>query len=427
MNIIHSSLLLITVITFNVSALSLQDAESIALQQDIGQKIYQEQQASLIAKGNSSATLADPMIKLGVANLPTDSLSLEKEAMTQLTLGVSQQFSRGDTLKITKQGFNLQSEVTVFQALDRKLLVKKTVQNLWFNILFVEKSITLVGDNKTLFNSLYRDLLSQYKLGLAESEDLISAEIELQLFDEKLAKLRQQSLTTRSLLSEWVGNVAFQVLDITLPDWSDTLAYVELSNALNLQHHASATVQHYELLVKHPKVLALKQNILVADSNVQLAEQAYKPSFKVELGYGHRLSEMDNGSARPDLISGFVSMDLPIFTDQRQDQTMLSAQHDKGQKQAEHRLLIRQLNTQLNTEIVNYQQLVLRQHRYQGSLLKQAKLHSEALVQSYQSNTRPFKEVIQAYMHELNLSIEYQQLYFDGLKSLSTIRYFQAL
>ena len=136
---------------------------------------------------------------------------------------------------------------------------------------------------------------------------------------------------------------------------------------------------------------------------------------------------MANGEGRSDLLSGFVSMDIPLFTDQRQDQKMISAQQNKGQKQAEYALLIRQLNAQLNAEIVNYQQLTSRQKRYKESLLKQAKSHAEALEKSYRSNTRPFKEVIQAYIHELNLSIEYQQLYFDSLKSLSKIRYFQAL
>jgi len=419
MKIFNLSVLLCTVVTLHVSALSLQDAQQIALQDDPGQQVYQAQQALLIAKGNSSATLADPTIKLGVANLPTDSFSLDNEAMTQLTVGIAQQFSRGDSLAISKQGFHLQSETVVFQGLDRRLLVKKSVRDLWFSILFIEKSIQLVSQNRLLFNSLYQDLTSQYSLGLIENEDLINADIELGLLDEKLAKLSQQSLTYRSLLSEWIGQLAYKKLSTTVPVWADTLTYIKGSET----HH----IEHYELLTKHPKVLALKQNILVAGSGVDLAKQNYKPSFKVELGYGYRLSEFDNGSARPDLLSGFVSMDLPIFTDQRQDQHMIAAVHNKGQKQAEHRLLIRQLNAQLKAEIVNYQQLASRQLRYKNSLLKQAKSRAQALVQSYQSNTRPFTDVIQAYMDELNLSIEYQQLYFDGLKSLSKIRYFQAL
>lgn len=419
MNISVLPLSLLAIISFNTQALSLADALQLAVSDDPAQKVYQAQQATLIAQGNASATLADPMIKLGMANLPSDSFSLDSDPMTQLTIGVSQQFSRGETRNITKNGFNLQSQVSVFQGLDRRLLVKKKVRNLWFNIMFIEKSKLLISENKVLFNSFYEDLSVQFSLGIAETEDLLSAEIELGKFDEKIDKFSQQSLAYRSLLSEWVGIRAYESLQSNRPDWPATLTYIKRSEVLNYQH--------YDLLSTHPKVQALSQNILVADSNINLAKQDYKPRFKVELGYGHRLSEMDNGEARSDLLSGFVSMDIPLFTEQRQDQKMIAAQHKKGQQQAQHRLLLRNLNAQLNAEIINYQQIVSRQYRYQDSLLKQAKLHAQILEQSYQSNTRAFQEVIQAYIHELNLSIEYQQLYFDGLKSLSNIRYFQAL
>ena len=114
MKIHHLSILLLATIGFHVSALTLQNAEQIAVQDDPGQKIYQAQQASLIAKGNSSATLADPMIKFGLANMPIDSFSLDSDPMTQMTVGISQQFSRGDSLELAKEGFTLKSEIAVY-------------------------------------------------------------------------------------------------------------------------------------------------------------------------------------------------------------------------------------------------------------------------------------------------------------------------
>ncbi len=401
------------------SGISLNDAEQMAMQSDPAQQIYQAQQASLIAQGVAGSTLADPMIKLGMANLPTDSFALNEEPMTQLTVGLSQQFSRGAKRELTRKSFNQQSDLAVLQGLDRQLMVKRDVQQLWFNILFVEKSLLLVKENKQLFSSFYRDLQAQFSLGLAENEDLLAAEIALNKFDDKIAGLTQQSLNYRSLLSEWVGQDAYAQLKGELPEWPETESYITSVNA--------RSSEHYALLSQHPKVKMLAQKIAVADNGIALAEQDYKPSFKVEVGYGHRLSEDAMGERRSDLLSAFISMDIPLFTDKRQDQKLISAQQLKGQKQAEQRLLLRQLNAQLNAEIVNYQQLKARQARYQESLLEQAKQHVKLLEQSYQSNTRPFKAVIDAYINEQNLSLEYQQLYFDGLKSLSKIRYFQAL
>jgi len=408
-------------LSFNLFAqgISLEQAEQMALDSDPAQQIYQSQQAALIAQGIAGATLADPMVKLGVANLPTDSFALDKDPMTQLTLGLSQQFSRGSQRELTREGFNQQSALAVLQGQDRQLMVKQSVQQLWFSILFVEKSQQLLNEKKALFSGFYRDLQSRFSLGLSDNEDLIAAEIELNKFDDKIAGLAQQALNYRSLLSEWIGQYAYQPLPDDIPQWSETVVYINRSNGRQQDHYA--------LLSRHPKAKLLAQNVLLADNRIELAEQDYKPSFKVEVGYGHRLSEDPMGEPRSDLLSGFVSMDIPLFTGKRQDQKLISAQQIKGQKQAEQRLLLRQLNTLLTAEIVNYQQLKERQSRYQESLLKQAKVHVKLLEESYQSNTRAFKEVIDAYIHEQNLSLEYQQLYFDGLKSLSKIRYFQAL
>ncbi|HEY5715452.1 MAG TPA: TolC family protein [Psychromonas sp.] len=420
-NRLNRLLSLTFLLSFNLWAegISLNNAEQMAIQSDPAQQIYQAQQAALVAQGNAGATLPDPMIKLGMANVPTDSFKLDEDPMTQLSVGLSQQFSRGATRELTQKSFNQQSQLAVLQGLDRQLMAKRDVQQLWFSILFVEKSLLLVKENKQLFSSFYRDLQSQFSLGLRDNEDLIAAEIEINKFDDKIAGLTQQSLNYRSMLSEWIGQDAYGQLQSEMPRWPQTESYITSVSAKNSEHYA--------LLGRHPKVQLLAQKIAVADNGIELAEQDYKPSFKVEVGYGHRLSEDAMGEPRADLLSAFVSMDIPLFTDQRQDQKLISAQQVKGQTQAEHRLILRQLNASLNAEISNYQQLQMRQKRYQETLLKQAKLHTKLLEQSYQSNTRPFKEVIDAYIHEQNLSLEYQQLYFDGLKSLSKIRYFQAL
>jgi len=418
---VNSLFSLTFLLSFNLFAqgISLHDAEQMAIKSDPAQQIYQSQQAAFIAQGIAGSTLADPMIKLGMANVPTDSFQLDQDPMTQITVGLSQQFSRGSQRELTQEGFNQRSDMTVSQGLDRQLNVKKSVRELWLKILFIDKSLQIVKENKKLFSGFYRDLEAKFSLGLAENEDLILAEIEISKFDEKIAALNQQSLNYRSLLSEHIGEYAYQTLPSVIPQWSETLSYVKAANSKN--------TEHYELLGRHPKTKMLVQGITLADNGIELAEQNYKPSFKLEVGYGHRLSETDMGEPRSDLLSAFVSMDIPLFTDKRQDQKLISAQHNKGQKQAEHRLLLRQLNALLNAEISNYQQLQTRQTRYQDTLLKQAKLHTRLLEQSYQSNTRPFSEVVDAYIHEQNLTLEYQQLYFDGLKSLSNIRYFQAL
>jgi hypothetical protein len=59
--------------------------------------------------------LPDPKVSLGIMNLPTDTWDLDQEGMTQLKVGVSQMFPRGDSLEIKKD--QLQIESTKFPLL----------------------------------------------------------------------------------------------------------------------------------------------------------------------------------------------------------------------------------------------------------------------------------------------------------------------
>ena len=137
--------------------------------------------------------------------------------------------------------------------------------------------------------------------------------------------------------------------------------------------------------------------------------------------------DMSTGSRRSDLLSGFVTMNVPLFTSNRQDQVVIAATQGKGMKQAEKDLLLIKFNGILNGAIANFSNTEARMQRYQDTLLVQAKLNSAAVMQGYQANTNDFEQVIKALMDEQALELEYHQLHFQSLKTLARVRYFQAL
>ena len=61
----------------------------------------------------------------------------------------------------------------------------------------------------------------------------------------------------------------------------------------------------------------------------QVAKEAYKPQFGMNLGYGYR-DDTPMGDSRADLFS-IGEVDLPLFTDNRQDQQVNAAKR-RGSK-----------------------------------------------------------------------------------------------
>jgi len=410
---------LLALLSLNASAqqLTLSIAEDIALQRDPSATLYRAQQTSFKAQAISQSQLADPMIKLGLANVPIDSFSLSDDPMTQFSLGLSQQFSRGDTLELNAKGFALQTQQSIHLAENRQLELKLQIRELWFDIRFTRMAQEILIKNQDLFRQNVTNLYRQFELGYKQNQDLIKAELELAKFDDKISAFAQQEQALRGQLVSWVGPQAFVDLDSQLPEWSQSREYAQ-----------QAQVQHYPLLANHPQILAAQQAIDVAKNTIATANESYKPAFKVELGYGHRESmDMSTGSNRSDLLSGFVTMNVPLFTSNRQDQVVIAATQGKGIKQAEKDLLLIKFNGILNGAIANFSNTQARMQRYQDTLLVQAKLNSAAVMQGYQANTNDFEQVIKALMDEQALELEYHQLHFQGLKTLARVRYFQAL
>ncbi|WP_446751406.1 TolC family protein [Vibrio sp. S11_S32] len=59
-------------------------------------------------------------------------------------------------------------------------------------------------------------------------------------------------------------------------------------------------------------------NIKSTQVQVEIADESYSPKFGVEVLYAHREANGMGGQPAPDLVSAYLTMDIPLFTDKRQ-------------------------------------------------------------------------------------------------------------
>ena len=85
------ALLLLSGSVFAVD-LTITEATQLALQNDYTLKAINARSESMAELAVASEGLPDPQLKLGFANLPTDSFNLGQEPMTQAVIGVRQIF-----------------------------------------------------------------------------------------------------------------------------------------------------------------------------------------------------------------------------------------------------------------------------------------------------------------------------------------------
>ena len=390
----------------------------IALSQDSNRKQYFAQSQAMRETGIASATLMDPKLKVGFGGLPVDSFQFDEDPMTNISVGLMQQFERGNTLDLQQKKASQQADGLALQVKARELTVANSMTQLWLELGYQQVAESVMRENRRLLVELENYVQTNYSIGKSEAQDLLNAQLQVSKLDEKLQANQQIQRRLISQLSEWLGSdwlgtqaVSSQTLDSqgTLKatnqiDWS----VLENKLATNLD-----STKHYQLLMEHPLVKITDATISSNQTQVELAEQAYTPQFGVEVMYAHRQANNMAGEPASDLVSAYLTVDIPLFTGNRQDKTLSAAQHQVGAAKSQKDTLLAQMNAQVNALLVDKANLTQRLERYQSSLLPQTSARIRAVERGYQNNTAQFNDVISATADELALKLEQQRLITD--------------
>ncbi len=395
--------------------LTLEQAVLIAQKNDpwLNGNRYKEQ--AVISESVVAGTLPDPVVSLSAANLPIDSFDMAQEPMTQMRIGISQAFPRGETRKLKQEQLSVLSEQYPFMRMDRNTTVRTTVSHLWLEVYRNRQAIRLTEENREFFEHLVDIAESSYTstVGSSRQQDLIRANLELTRLDDRLVNLQQRYETNKAQLLEW------------LP--VNSIAGVSLSNGLpDLELDAPDEINSGELaqiLLAHPRVEALNQKITSTNLGVELARQKYKPQWGVNAAYAYR-DEDPLGNDRSDFFSIGVSFDLPLFTANRQDKQLEAAQANEEAIKTEKALLLRSMRSGFESSIAKLKRLEQRRSLYEDSLLHETQDQADAALAAYANDVGDFAEVMRAQISELDTQIDFLNIQIDRLKTIAELNYF---
>lgn len=401
---------------------TLQEAVELAQGQDPWLSGSLKREESLKALSVEANTLPDPTVSVGLANLPVDSFEFSEEAMTQLKVGVSQMFPRGKSLALKQEKLERLSQMQPYAREDRKAQVAVNVGQLWLEVYRHEKSIHLIERDRSLFEHLVDVAQSSYRTasGRTRQQDLVRAQLELTRLDDRLTQLRQQEDLYLAKLGEWLSDAP---ISISLEENS-----VAVASAKTIAHWKSFTNRKDaselgELLGEHPKILAIDEKIKAFDSSVNLAKQAYKPQWGVNASYAYR-DDTPMGAPRSDFFSVAVTLDVPLFSKNRQDKKLRSAKAEYEAIKTEKALALRQLKSGLETAQAVYARLLERKELFDTRLLQEMAEQAEASLSAYTNDDGDFAEAVRARIAELNARIEALNINVDIHKTLAQMNYF---
>ena len=126
--VLTAMLLICSVTSVSAASLTIGEAERLALKDDFTLRAINARSQSMSELSVAREALPDPQLKLGFANLPTDTFNLGQEPMTQAVIGVRQMFPRGHTRSLNSARMNESVARSDAEAEDRKHMVLLAVR-----------------------------------------------------------------------------------------------------------------------------------------------------------------------------------------------------------------------------------------------------------------------------------------------------------
>ena len=178
---------------------------NIALSNDGNRKQYSAQSAAMRETGVASSTLMDPKLKVGFGGLPVDSFKFDEDPMTNISVGLMQQFERGSTLDLQQKKANQQADGLGLQVHARELEVANSMTQLWLELGYQQRAEQIMLENRKLMKEMESFIQTNYSIGKSEARDLLNAQLQVSKLDEKLQANAQMLRRLISQLSEWLG------------------------------------------------------------------------------------------------------------------------------------------------------------------------------------------------------------------------------
>jgi len=389
------------------SALSLAEAERIAVERDAVLRQLAAESEAMRERGVAEGQLMDPKLRLGAVNVPVDSFSLDDEDMTMLEVGLSQEFPAGRTRELARKRMEQSASAADAMAADRRLTVQREVRRAWTELAYITRARQLVTGQSDWVDQMRASARARYASGEGKQLEVLQAGLDVAMLREQLLDLDRDEAMRRAQLGRWIGEEeARRAAATALPARTalEPLAVLE------------------ERLPRHPAQVDFERRIDAAQTAVHLAQQRNRPGWMLDVSYGLRSGEMD-GEARPDMLSAMVSFDLPLFRGNRQDREVAAARaearglhdmHDDHQREMRAMLAEAWSVAERTADLEKY---------YESDLLPLAEQSVQAALLAYRSNRSMIDDVIAARRTALETSLKHLRLAADRAQAQYDVEY----
>lgn len=320
------------------------------------------------ARSASARALEDPMVEVGVLNVPTPSWSFRDDDMTMKMLGISQRlpFPGKRDLRAAVAAQSVEAAEASYR--DTFNRITRDLEVAYTDLGATDASVEIVERNKATLEQLLEIAETRYTVGQGTQADVLKAQTELGKMRDELIVLERERLTLAAEIARLAAREAASALVPKRP----------VLSALGSETDALEE----RALREQPRLQGLAAVIVREERAIDLTRREYYPDFELRLSYAQRDRDRA-GTPRDDMVNVSVAVNVPLW--RKSKLAPLVAEAEAMREQAARMLEAERLATQAKIRELRavLEQSATSARLYSTSILPQARLAVEVALAAY--------------------------------------------
>jgi outer membrane protein TolC len=339
----------------------------------------------------AAGQLPDPVVKIGIENLPVDGsdrFSVTRDFMTMRQVGLMQELTRSEKREARAERFEREADKSLAERAGNVAAIQRDTAVAWLDRYYAEAMVAVIADQSSQAKTEIEAAESAYRAGRGNLADVLAARASLGGLDDRASELRRRVSGAKIALARWVGDGVDAPL-AGKPE-IDTIRLDPRTIEADLNHH--------------PQIAVLARKEEIAAAEVKIAQASKKADWSVELMYSQR------GPAYSNMISVGVSVPLQWDQANRQDREVASKLAMLDQARAERDDMLRAHLAEVRAMIAEWENDRERQARYERELLPLATERTQATLAAYRGAKASIIDVLLTRRNEIDVRMQTLQL-----------------
>lgn len=343
----------------------------------------------------AAGQLPDPMLSVGVDNLPVDGpdrFSLTRDFMTMRRVGVSQELTGADKRRLRSERFEREADKTLAEKVETTAAIERGTALAWLDRYYAEAMATVIAEQGAQAKLEILAADAAYRAGRGSQADVFAARGALGSLADRASEAERRVRNARTMLARWIGDAAA----------NQPLAGQPAIDTLRMDPAMLETQ-----LALHPQIAVMSRQEEIAQTDAKLAQANQTSDWSVQFMFQQR------GPAYSNMVSFGVSIPWQWDHKQRQDRELSAKLAMVEQARAERDEALRARVAEARTMIDEWQNNRERRARYERELIPLSMERTQAALAAYRGGKSSLAEVLAARRDQIDLRQQVLQLEAD--------------